>query len=492
MSADLIKTISSTIARHRMVRAGDRVGVACFGRLGFRGFAADFACAKGAARNSPERRALQSWLAWRGFGRRRALRRGIGRATGASTYFRQGRCRGCRARKALEPGRCSAALALWIFWLAGDGRANRSCCRGAHGRRPGRDGAGASDARHGPRGALRNLPGEGPRGPAVYRRSTRRTCGNTCIASASHGGKMRRTATLPGCVRGYASACCRCSRPRVQPSIVRNLGRLAALSREDEAFWRVLTAGLLEGSLRQEGGRICIRCSDLLGVRSLPNTELSDEARLAIARRLVRGIVEKVRGDCRQWTTDHVERVIWLASEGSSGSRVELPGVIAERSFDWVWFSPAEEWRRGDAEGSPQDGSRQAFWQVVEVGNPGESTLIAVPEIRRRFRLKVVDWHAWRRDTEADKCALDRDLLSSPLVLRNWHPGDSFRPKGRRSAHKLKHLLRIGRVKASAREGWPVLTSASLLVWARGLPIAAEVATGPTTRSGVVITEEEL
>lgn len=277
----------------------------------------------------------------------------------------------------------------------------------------------------------------------------------------------------------------------IQPSIVRNLGRLAALSREDEVFWRALTAGLLEGSLRQEGGRICIRCSDLLGPKSLSNTGLSDEARLAIARRLVRGIVEKVRGDCRQWTTDHVERVIWLASEGSSGSRVELPGVIAERSFDWVWFSPAEEWRRGDAEGLAH-GSQQAFWQVVEVGNPGESTVIAVPEIRRRFQLKVVDWHAWRSDTEADKCALDRDLLSSPLVLRNWRPGDSFRPKGRRSTHKLKHLLRIGRVRASAREGWPVLTSASLLVWARGLPVAAEVATGPTTRSGVVITEEEL
>ncbi len=278
----------------------------------------------------------------------------------------------------------------------------------------------------------------------------------------------------------------------IQPAIVRNLGRLAALSRQDEAFWRALTAGLLEGSLRQEDGRICIRCGDLLGPRSLPNTELSEDARLAIARRLVRGIVEKVRGDCRQWTTDHVERVVWLASEGSSGSRVELPGVTAERSFDWVWFSPAEDWRRGDAEGSAQGGSQQAFWQVVEVGNPGESTVIAVPEIRRRFQLKVVDWHAWRSDTEADKCALDRDLLSSPLVLRNWSAGDSFRPKGRRSTHKLKHLLRIGRVSASAREGWPVLTSASLLVWARGLPVAAEVATGPTTRSGLVITEDEL
>lgn len=278
----------------------------------------------------------------------------------------------------------------------------------------------------------------------------------------------------------------------IQPGIVTHLGRLAALSREDEAFWKSLTAARLGAVLQREGGRVRIHRADLVGQNWLPNIELSNEARLAITRRLVRGIVAELRGDCRQWTTEHVERVIWLAAEGSSGSQVELPGVIAERSFDWVWFFAAKDGVKQDSEASPDYSSPTGFSRLVEIGNPGESTVIAVPEIRRRFQLKVVDWHAWRRDTESDKYALDRDLLSSPLVLRNWRPGDLFRPKGRRSAHKLKHFLRIERVRASARGGWPVLTSADLLVWARGLPVAAEVATGATTRSGVVVTEEEL
>jgi tRNA(Ile)-lysidine synthase len=278
----------------------------------------------------------------------------------------------------------------------------------------------------------------------------------------------------------------------IQPAIVRNLGRLAALSREDEAFWKTLADGLLGASLRREGGRICIHCSDLLGQRSLPDTQLTDEARLAIARRLVRGIVEEVRGSCRQWTTDHVERVIWLAAEGRSGSRVELPGVIAERSFDWVWFSPTRYRGKEGSVISAQDAPALRFSRLVEIGNSGETTVIAVPEIQRRFHLKVVDWHAWQRDTDLDKCALDRDLLSSPLVLRNWRSGDLFRPKGRRSAHKLKHFLRMEQVRASAREGWPVLTSANSLAWTRGLPVAAEFAARATTRSGVVITEEDL
>jgi tRNA(Ile)-lysidine synthetase-like protein len=165
-----------------------------------------------------------------------------------------------------------------------------------------------------------------------------------------------------------------------------------------------------------------------------------------------------------------------------------------ERSFDWLWFSPANGAAKECGAGSSVANSAgsPAFSRVVELGNPGESTVVAVPEIGRRFRLKVVDWHPGRSDTDLDKAALDRDLLDSPLVLRNWRPGDSFRPKGRRSSRKLKQFLRMKRVAVPDREGWPVLTSANLLVWTRGLPVAAEFAPRPATRAGVIIAEENL
>ena len=71
----------------------------------------------------------------------------------------------------------------------------------------------------------------------------------------------------------------------------------------------------------------------------------------------------------------------------------------------------------------------------------------------------MIDWPGRERDTRFEQGVLDRDLLGSPLVLRNWRPGDSFRPRGRRSAHKLKHFLRANRVALRDRAGWPVLTS---------------------------------
>lgn len=280
----------------------------------------------------------------------------------------------------------------------------------------------------------------------------------------------------------------------ISPAVVGHLCRLAKMSREDEAFWKALTRDRLASFVKGADGKISVRCSDLLNPFSNADwraiSDVSPEAGLAVTRRLVRGIVEEARGHCRQWTADHVERVLRLATSGTSGSRVELPGVIVERSFDWLEFTAVKQ-RPSAYTASFRKGRTCEFTRIVELGRPGDSTVIAVPEIRRRFHLKVVDWHLLGSDTDREN-AVDRDLLDPPLVLRNWQPGDSFRPKGRRSSHKLKRLLGMNRVGIPDRAGWPVLTSANTVVWARGLPVAAEFAAHARTRAGVIIGEEKL
>jgi tRNA(Ile)-lysidine synthase len=82
--------------------------------------------------------------------------------------------------------------------------------------------------------------------------------------------------------------------------------------------------------------------------------------------------------------------------------------------------------------------------------------------------------------------------LRSPLVLRNWRAGDIFQPLGHHRAHKLKHLLSDRRIGQQERQGWPVLTSDGVLVWARGFPAAKEFAASEKTRAGIVIAEEVL
>jgi tRNA(Ile)-lysidine synthase len=286
----------------------------------------------------------------------------------------------------------------------------------------------------------------------------------------------------------------------MQPAVVAHLGRLAQMAREDEAFWTAMIAERLQALTRSESVEIRpgaasrrrgIRCADLLApmpwMPSLNPAALQD-ASFAVSKRMIRGVVEDLRGDCRELTAQHVEQVLHLATTGSSDHRTELPGIIVKRNFDWLWFEVAALRDRAASEPARGlDGS--PYSHLIDLGSVGESTAVVIAEIKARFSLKVIDWPVPTRENIA---AFDRDLLHPPLVLRSWRPGDSFRPQGRRSVHKLKDFLRTHRVDLRDRAGWPVLTSAGALVWARGMPVAAEVVPRPSTRTGVVIVEEEI
>ena len=191
----------------------------------------------------------------------------------------------------------------------------------------------------------------------------------------------------------------------LQPAIVDHLGRLAQMAREDQAFWTEFIAAQLAGLTRRASdGRIGIRCADLLNI--IPEKAQADragfvaspDASAALARRLVRGIVEQLRGDTRELSARHVEQVLRLAGAGSSGQRTDLPGVTVERSFDWLWFQAV-----GEAEAAA---AAPEFALGIEIGSIGE-TMVVIPEICARFRLKVIDWPL--RESENCGCGvLDR------------------------------------------------------------------------------------
>jgi tRNA(Ile)-lysidine synthetase-like protein len=60
---------------------------------------------------------------------------------------------------------------------------------------------------------------------------------------------------------------------------------------------------------------------------------------------------------------------------------------------------------------------------------------------------------------------------------------------GHRKPHKLKRLLNEQRISRWVRDGWPVLTSAGVIAWARGFPVGAAFAATAETHSGVRIEE---
>lgn len=281
------------------------------------------------------------------------------------------------------------------------------------------------------------------------------------------------------------------------PAIVGHLSDLAKFAREEEVFWAALVEDRFRAYVREDRKSFAIDVSHLLAPLELASIAAEGEVshatspQRALTERLVRRLYEGARGDRRELSARHVQQVIRLAEESTSGQRAELPGgVVVERNFDTLVFSRPKVARDSTSTGETSE-SRNAYRYVMSLPGQGAAT-VSVPELGRRFSLKVIDWPVNARETKSAGETLDAALLRTPLILRNWRPGDAYRPRGRRQLRKLKQMFLAGRVPSRERASWPVLESDGKVIWARGMPPAAEFCAGEGTRVGVVIEEDNL
>ena len=106
------------------------------------------------------------------------------------------------------------------------------------------------------------------------------------------------------------------------PKIVDALANLADLAYEEERWWQAQTIGV--------GGGVECRVDELA---AMPR---------AVARRAVRRLVGRAKGNLRGIEFQHVEQVLEM-----SGLRLGLPGVEVTRSFDWMRFAAGRQARGG-------------------------------------------------------------------------------------------------------------------------------------------------
>lgn len=275
-----------------------------------------------------------------------------------------------------------------------------------------------------------------------------------------------------------------------QPAIVEHLATLAGLAREDESFLNALAEERLQVLVQtnKEGARVAL--DDLFspwskGGFNAGNTKSAEKTR-ALSTRMVRRIVESAKPRAGQLGANHVEAVLDLARCGKSGSSLALPGgVEVRKERDALVFHAIEN---AAAQTSKGKSCEYEYKIDLALGNAE----VGVAELGCVFRLRVIDWPLKRGETSRDGGVLDRARLRSQVVLRNWRPGDRMRPQGHRSAHKLKRLLNEKHISRWEREGWPVLTSGGVLVWARGFSVAAEFAANEGTRTGIVMVEAKI
>jgi tRNA(Ile)-lysidine synthase len=279
-----------------------------------------------------------------------------------------------------------------------------------------------------------------------------------------------------------------------QPAIVEHLATLADLAREDEATLQSHAEIRVLALAEETEGTVRIPARDIewpkSASRSLQETNRENEQiairSAGIRKRMIRHLVANIKPRTGQLGAKHVEAVLELARIGQSGSSLSLPGgVEVRKERDTLVFQPRQNAHSGTAQHTARE-----YEYNIDLARGSQD--VPVPELGCVLRFRLIDCSSERAETKKEEVVLDRDRLRSPLVLRNWRPGDRLRPFGHQNAHKLKRLLNEKHVSRWERDGWPVLTSGGTLVWARSFPVPAEFAANERTRKGIVIVEEPL
>jgi tRNA(Ile)-lysidine synthase len=235
------------------------------------------------------------------------------------------------------------------------------------------------------------------------------------------------------------------------PSVAQALSQTADIARDEEAYWSVIVESLASDHIVFHAPAAILNTDRLLSLQR------------AVARRLVRHALKLVKGDLRSINAQHVEYLLNMSAAKDGHARVQLPGLDVFRSFEWLRIAPP----RGD---SRADRDYEFPLQVpARIALSASETEISVDLLDIASTCKV-GWS--QKGYNEERNWVDAGRLLEPLVLRNWRPGDSYALPGH-SIQKIKLYFQKERIPIWERQGWPVITSAGQVVWARKFGTAA-------------------
>lgn len=216
------------------------------------------------------------------------------------------------------------------------------------------------------------------------------------------------------------------------PKLRAGLNEMAEVARAEEEYWEAV----VRETLLPAPAELLLQ-----GFGEFP---------IAVQRRLMRRFAEQHR---LTLDFEHIEKLRRCAL--GERLRAELPGGhIVARQNDHLRL--CEPKRRGHS----------GYRYILPV--PGE---VEIVELGLILRAILVTEELARKSPPGT--LLNKDLLAPELTVRNWRPGDRYRPAHRRSEEKLKRMFLENRIAVEQRLLWPVVLNGDDIVWVQGLPVAS-------------------
>lgn len=236
------------------------------------------------------------------------------------------------------------------------------------------------------------------------------------------------------------------TRNRVRQKLMPQIDAVNPLAREhialtvqqlqaEEDYWQTTVSEAFE--------KILEPCSDGLRMQRLKLIDLHPALRLRVYREGLR----RVRGDLQRIESVHLQAIEAMLIGTKSQQQVDLPGSWVARRYNSLWFRTA----------SPEP--VQTFSQPVQL--PGE---IVLPG-GRVLRAVVQEEQEGESQNTAE---FDYGLLTQPLTVRLWQPGDRFAPLGMPGHKKLKRYFSDQQIELEERSKTLILLHGETILWVIG------------------------
>ena len=248
-------------------------------------------------------------------------------------------------------------------------------------------------------------------------------------------------------------------RRELNPEVDRALGNLAEIVWDESEWIDGLVRVRLDGMVWREGDGVVLDCAKFCAEP------------LGLRRRLMRELMERVKGDLRELEFAHVEGALRLSDEKEGNGRIQVPGLDLMRSFGLLRVIRLEV-----LQAMPERNFRVDFpvpGKVVVPEGAGIVVSTVDPGCNYNESGGSLDWDRLFAAVDAER----------RLELRNWRPGDSLVRGGSAEPEKVKELFQKHRIPLWRRRAWPIVVLGDLPVWVAEFGPTADFAVRPDTRT---------
>lgn len=253
--------------------------------------------------------------------------------------------------------------------------------------------------------------------------------------------------------------------PKLQdynPNIKEALHRLSILWQEDNVYLHLLAIEAKNKVLLEK---------DKIDLKKFSNLHQP------LQSRILRQIIEEVKGSLQGITFSHIEAILNLIKNGPAQGRLNLPAnIIVEKEYDILSIY----------EGERKKEVKKGEGKYVPIRLPGMTKIDGLKIQTQIVKKNTISTLHSLPYTSTNAC-LDYDKVELPLLLRHRKKGDRFHPYGMKGSKKIKDFFVDLKIPNKIRDKIFLLEDKKGIIWVVGYRIDERVRITDATKNVLLI-----